>query len=222
MTSPVTNQQKNPISLAQLISSSQNCSQSRRFLSRDSIRLAKQLASAILQFHATPLLRDTWQSEDIVFYNTHSSKRFRHPTLTDPHLRVWIADPERSRNPKNIQQASTLSDEKRIRNRYTYHLGVILIELACQAPLSKLIEAEDLASGSGNRTTDFEAANLICETLCTDMGIPFQKIVQKCLNCDLSNGTDLNDPGLQAAFHKDVVCRLEKIGRLLNMLQLGE
>lgn len=97
-----------------------------------------------------------------------------------------------------------------------------MLELACQAPLSKLREEEDLVSNLENPNTDFEVANLISETLSTDMGIPFQKMVQKCLNCDFGSGTDLKDPGLQAAFHKDVVCELENIESRLKGLQLGE
>jgi hypothetical protein len=222
VTPQVTNEPVIPTTLAQLISLSLSKPYSSRFLYIDSIRLARKLASAILQFHATPLLRKTWQSDDIVFYGIGSNQKKYRSTLTDPHLQVRIADPEKYGLSQNIQQHRPRSDEQRIRNHYTYRLGVILIELACQTPLSKLREDEGLAGSPENPTTDFEAVNLISETLSTDMGIPFQKMVQKCLNCDFGNGADLNDPGLQAAFHKDVVCELEKIERRLNMLQLGE
>lgn len=226
VTPQVTNKLETPTSLAQLISSSVNRSHSSRFLYVDSIRLAKQLASAILLFHATPMLSETWQSEDIVFYSTTSTPKRGRPKLNDPHLTVRITNTTTTTiyppTLSETRQKKPLAYETHIRNPYTYRLGVILLELACQAPLSKLREEEDLLSGPKNASTDFEVANAISETLSTDMGIPFQKMVQKCLNCDFGSGTNLNDPGLQAAFHRDVVCELEDLENRLNRLQLGE
>ena len=34
----------------------------------ESLRLARQLASAVLQFHETPILKESWRSEDVVFF----------------------------------------------------------------------------------------------------------------------------------------------------------
>jgi hypothetical protein len=209
----VDNQSLRPVSLAQLIFSSKNQSQFKRFLYIDSIRLAKQLASAILVFHETPILQESWQSEDIVFYNTVSKTKNHRPSLTNPHLNVQVKD--------TTSQASSAHD-KQIRNLYTYRLGVILLELACQTPLSKLREEEDETNSPSNPSSDFEIANFVSETLSTDMGIPFQKIVQKCLNCDFGAGSDLRDPELQAAFHKDVICGLEGIEERLNALKIDE
>jgi hypothetical protein len=208
---------KTPVSLAQLVSQISEKPYTGRFLYVDSFRLAKQLASAILQFHATPLLEETWQSDDIVFFNGDLHHRCRRPTLTDPHLSVRVT----RQTSCNSSQNTASPRDSRIRNFYTYRLGIILIELACQAPLCKLRESEDLITSEDRNLTDFEMASLISETLCTDMGIPFQRMVQKCLACDFGHGRDLDDPSLQTAFHKEVVCELEKIEARVSKLHLG-
>ena len=224
VTPPVSNRSKKAISLAQIISSDLNKPQSGRFLYIDIIRLAKHLASAILLFHATPILSERWQSEDIIFYDATSTLKRSRPSLTDPHLTVRVTSSQAlgRRQVRGQAQREGLSFDTRIRNPYTYRLGVILLELACQAPLCKLIEEEDLISGPKDPKTEFEATLSISETVSTDMGYPFQRIVQKCINCDFGNGNDLGDPSLQSAFYKDIVCELENLENRLNRLQLGE
>jgi hypothetical protein len=59
----------------------------------------------------------------------------------------------------------------------------------------------------------------VSSCLCKSWGA---KIVRKCLGCDFGEGTtDLNDPGLQNVFYKDVVCELERLERAFVMLQLA-
>ncbi|KAF4621929.1 hypothetical protein G7Y89_g14415 [Cudoniella acicularis] len=224
VTQPVNNHTPNPKSLAQLISSAVEGNYKGRFLCLDIVRLAKQLASAILVFHGTPLLRESWQSEDIIFYDRTTSSRRQRPSLTDPHLSVHVTDTTLSCHQQNPLQPKPSSHDRNIRNFHTYRLGVILLELGYQTPFSKLREEEDILQSpqNGRSNRDLEVANLISETLCTDMGAPFQKIVQKCLNCDFGNGTDLKSSGLQAAFQRDIVGELERIEERLSGLQLED
>jgi hypothetical protein len=53
------------------------------------------------------------------------------------------------------------------------------------------------------------------------LGLPYAKIVRRCLGCDFGEDTDLNAQSLQAAFYRDVVCELERLERAFAMLQLG-
>lgn len=65
-TSTVTNTQN--VSLAQIMSALSAKSREGQFLQYERLGLAKTLASAVLQFHATPLLRNTWSGDDVVFF----------------------------------------------------------------------------------------------------------------------------------------------------------
>ncbi|RFU25885.1 hypothetical protein B7463_g10452, partial [Scytalidium lignicola] len=121
--SPIPNQPKESTSLAKLISSIANHSHSGCFLYVNSIRLAKQLASAILSYHATPMLSETWQSEDIIFYsNMPSGFKEECMKLDDPYLAVHIASmptdyPQavniRMQKKKNIPDADIEAARKR-------------------------------------------------------------------------------------------------------------
>ena len=54
------------------------------------------------------------------------------------------------------------------------------------------------------------------------MGVNYKMVVRKCLGCGFGEGTtDLNNPGLQAVFYKDVVCELERLERAFMTLQLA-
>jgi len=55
------------------------------------------------------------------------------------------------------------------------------------------------------------------------MGVPYARMVRKCLACDFGLGTrDLADEGLRDAFYRDVVCELERLEGAFERLQLGE
>jgi hypothetical protein len=225
-----------PISLAQPISSSSNQLYSSRFLYLDSVRLAKQLASAILSFHDIPLLSNTLGSQDIIFYDTPSRPKRDRLKLTDPHLNVSMttAQPSSTINKTSPQPVDTpptaireskgkeIAHDTHIRNPYTYRLSVILLELACQTPLSKLNEEDSILAPGETPSTEFEIANSISKTLSTDMGLPSQKMVQKYLNCDFGCGADLQDPKLQEAVQKEVVGELENLEHKLSRLQIGD
>lgn len=59
----------------------------------DRIRLAKQLAMAVLSFHATPWLKSTWCSEDVFFHGIGSQISQHTPGLNDPYVDVAIQSP---------------------------------------------------------------------------------------------------------------------------------
>lgn len=218
---PISNSSsRQTVSLAQIVSSLSQKSQTDRFLQYERLRLARQLASAVLQFHATPLLKSAWRGEDVVFFDTAVSSA----SLESPHLNVQVGK-------HNTPGVKAISDESHVpnkesqyfvRNSYLFGLGVILIELALQAPLSSLREDQDLPDGQESRHTDFFVADRLSKSMATSLGPNYAKVVRKCLGCDFGEGTtDLNDPGLQAVFYRDVVCELERLERGFMTLQLG-
>ena len=191
-------------------------SETDQFLYYERLRLARQLASAVLQFHATPLLRSSWQSDDVVFFRQAGS------SLTSPHLNVQVGKSNSVDIISNPASKAITNDQVFIRNPYVFRLSVILIELAYQAPLRTLQEAQDLMNGQQSKHTDFFIAERLSKSMGTSLGTSYAKIVRKCLACDFGEGTtDLSDPGLQAVFYKDVVCELERLERAFVQLQLG-
>jgi hypothetical protein len=109
-----------------------------------------------------------------------------------------------------------------VRNPYLFELGVILIELAHQAPLSAFREKCEVSDIYENKWSRYVLADRVSKSLARSLGPSYAKVVRKCLGCDFGEGTtDLNDPGLQAVFYRDVVCELERLEREFAKLYLG-
>ena len=207
-------------SLTQIIHTISSNSREPQYPQYERLRLARQLSSAVLQFYATPILKDSWCSDDIVFFGTDALPT----TLALPHLNVPVS--------KSHKHALTAEDESSttskhgtfpyVRNPYLFELGVILIELAHQAPLSAFREKCEVSDIYENKWSRYVLADRVSKSLARSLGPSYAKVVRKCLGCDFGEGTtDLNDPGLQAVFHRDVVCELERLEREFAKLYLG-
>jgi hypothetical protein len=212
-----TSPSRQSFSLTQIVHKmSQSNSHADHFLQHERLRLARQLASAVLQFHATPMLKDSWRSDDVVFFGTDTESAI----LTSPHLNVQVG---KSRQIKSSAESSTPLDTNLfVRNPYLFGLGIILIELARQAPLSTFRERSELSNTQESQSSDFVIADRVSKSLGSSPGVSYAKVVRKCIGCDFGEETtDLNDPGLQAVFYRDVVCELERLERAFAKLQLG-
>lgn len=100
-------------------------------------------------------------------------------------------------------------------------MGVILLELAYQAPLANLRTKEDLRNRETHADMDFQTARRLSQGIITDFGSSYAKVVRQCLNCDFGQGTaDLRDPDLQAVFYSDVICKLDNLQKNFEQLQL--
>lgn len=133
------------------------------------------------------------------------------PSLTSPHLTVKVKGPC-----GQISRASTFPLHNLVRNPQLFSLGVVLLEIAYTSTLESLQSPIDLDSGRENRYTEFFAARRPDKSAKTDMGKTYHKIIERLVECDFGCGTDLNDPQLQAAFHRDVICPLEKLEQKLH------
>ncbi|KAG9236171.1 hypothetical protein BJ875DRAFT_457186 [Amylocarpus encephaloides] len=104
-----------------------------------------------------------------------------------------------------------------IRNPHTFALGVILIELAYQAPLDDLrklfknVESDDLGLDS-----EFYLADTISSAMTSQLGKGYKEVVYKCINCDFGAGFDLLSEALQDGFYKEVICVLDGIEKHLR------
>ncbi|PMD42142.1 hypothetical protein L207DRAFT_564528 [Hyaloscypha variabilis F] len=220
-----TTSSRQSFSLSQIIHTVSKNPHADHFLQYERLRLGRQLASAVLQFHATPMLKDSWCSDDVVFFGTDASST----AITSPHLSVQLGKINSIHSEKRLWAENTaktaLTTHPFIRNPYLFTLGIILIELARQAPLSALREQHEVARDGPtyeSKFSAFEVADRVSKNLGSSLGASYAKVVRKCLGCDFGEGeTDLSDPGLQAVFYRDVVCELERLERAFAGLQLA-
>jgi hypothetical protein len=210
---------KQSVSLAQIVRAISERPRADQLLQHERLRLARQLASAVLQYHATPLLRNSWRSDDVVFFGTPESTN---SLSLPPHLNVQVGRSNGTEVATSIKEGKS-PVHPYIRNPYLFNLGIILIEIAHQAPLFSLRSSQDPDTGRENRYNEFLLATRLSQSIGSSLGSTYGKVVRKCLGCDFGEGTtDLGDPGLQAVFYRDVVCELERLERGFAMLQLGE
>ena len=178
------------------------------------LRLARQLASAVLQFHTTPFLEESWRSEDVIFFEIGNGSQ-KPSELREPHLNVNV---RAQKGKKSITPSTDLINT----NPYTFGLGVVLLELAYQAPLRSFQESVDLTDDQETQYTNFFIADRLSKTLSSELGVPYAKMVRKCLSCDFGQGTrDLNEDCLQEAFYRDVVSELDRLEQSFARIQIG-
>ena len=205
------------VSLESVISSLPRSKSSCGIPSLQRISLALSLATAVLEFHASPWLPDTWRSQNVHFYGV-DSQTLRHPgSLATPFLNIQ----PKSTKPFFVAPSSRdlLSP---IRNNVLFGLGIIFLELGFESPMKKLYNAEELDEGRQHRFSDY----LTAKRLDRDTGIPlgprFGRVIRKCLNCDFNTGeNDLQSPSLQVAFYRDVVMELAELEKLFKQLDIS-
>ena len=204
-------QMRQAISLGQVISSVSKRQTVGGLALYDRLRLARILATAVLQYHSTPWLRLSWRSEDVYFFGNELATSQDMPSILSPHLNVKVKGPR-----EQLSRASTFPPHNLARNPLLFSLGVVLLEIAYTSTIDTLQRPIDLDNGRENGYTEFFAARRLAKSAKTDMGATYHKVVEKVVECDFGCGVDLNDPQLQAAFHHDVICPLEKLEQKLH------
>ena len=201
--------------LFQLISSITQKQNVARVSLYNRLRLAKILATTVLQYHSTPWLKDSWRSEDVYFFDNKSIAAQETIGLTSPHLNVRVKE-------MSGQQscASMFPPHYLPRNPLLFSLGILFLEIAYTSTLNHLQRPVDLENGREDRYTEFFAARRLSKAAKTDMGGKYDRIVEKLIECDFGCGTDLNDAKLQSAFHTEVICPLEDLENKLRDVHL--
>jgi hypothetical protein len=177
----------------------------------DQLRLAHRAALAILQYNDTPWFAARWRLGDLSYFGTH--QKFDETTLKTLHLSSQITSPTQNNSGTGAMEGiteTTVSDEIRygINNLPLFFLGVALLEIAHWKPLESKMIPQD------QKDQVFTARRLALGR--APLGPEYQKIAQKCLQCNFGFGTKLNSKSLQTAVYNDVVCELENmIGRLV-------
>lgn len=166
------------------------------------------------------MLKDSWCSDDVVFFGTDALST----TLASPYLNAKVSKSHKHALEAGVDSSKISAHDSfpYVRNPYLFGLGVILIERARQAPLSTFREKRAVSNSHENKFSDYVIADRVSRLLAPSLGRSYAKVVRKCLGYDFGEGTtDLNDPGLQAVFYRDVICELERMEREFENLYPG-
>jgi hypothetical protein len=203
------------ISLASLFATSQGANKTSKLSFFDRVRLARLLATAVLQFHATPWLKHTLCSKDVFFHSVDSSLIKTISIRNEVYLNTAIRGPDCS-----VLRGSLFRSPPRVRNKQLFALGVILIELAYEAPLHSLQKPTDVALHD-DQNTDYYIADRVRLTVSSMLGPTYADLIRKCIHCDFGSGDDLEDPALQESFYIEVVQGLEELEAKFHAFGLG-
>lgn len=203
------------INLGEIIQQTTRMPSYKRLSQLSRLRLARLLAEAVLQHHESNWIPEIWESSDVVFFidpkKAAAASRNGYSNICEstPHIETRVVG-------NSSRRAYICPDTSPIRNTILCRLAIIMLELAYEAPL-RSIEADD---GLENPTSD-----AVCDPLEKDyllakkhlsnasrcLGLPYKKLVEKCLTCDFGSGQDLADAGLQRQFYSDIVVGLQEI-----------
>ncbi|XPS72503.1 hypothetical protein M3J09_004668 [Ascochyta lentis] len=175
----------------------------------DQFKLAHKTALAMLQYNKTPWLNERWRLRDINYFGSKDS--FDENTLKSLHLSSQISAPHKptptAANMEGIQgPAQTVSEEMQygINNVTLFFLGVALLEIAHWKPIEVQMQPSD-------HNNQIFAARRIASSRPSSLGPVYQKIAEKCLQCNFGFGTKLESKRLQTAVYNDVICGLENL-----------
>lgn len=168
------------------------------------VRLARQLARAVLHYHATAWLQDDWDSHRILLSSSRPAD-----DESDALLEAYVTS--RIHGPHKDQSSPTLKPNPLVvRNGLLFRLGVMLLELAYQKSVSELISPLDKVGVSQN-DVPYCTANRLAGKVSAIVGPRYAEVVRKCIHCDFGYGFDLGQLKLQEAFYQMVICELDKL-----------
>ncbi|KAI0163680.1 hypothetical protein BJ166DRAFT_526921 [Pestalotiopsis sp. NC0098] len=176
----------------------------------EQVRLALKLVKGVLQFHSTPWLQPYWRLQDLSFFPTDDGLATSLSTL---HISAELSKHHTAQPQLCCDDAVMLDDHRNpgdedgivdaqlacgIRNMTMHSLGVALLQIGQWNVLrpDDIVEVRKVADLAGRDSR---------------LGPRYQKITQQCLDCDFGVGKKLDDPQLQAAIYRDVVCELESL-----------
>jgi hypothetical protein len=176
------------------------------------ITLAKKLATAVLQFYATPWLTNSICSEKVLLSGIDDPADL---DRREPYVNVSINKPH-----EPLTKRATFPSRTLIRNRLLFSLGVMLLELAYHSPLKTLQQPSD-NDVHESQNTDFYTADRVRHNAASILGPRYAEVVRKCIHCDFGHGDDLGTTKLQEGFYQDVICELEELEERFKSFELG-
>ncbi|KAF4634007.1 hypothetical protein G7Y89_g4108 [Cudoniella acicularis] len=177
----------------------------------EKLRLARLLALAVLRFHGTNWLPESWGSSDVQFIGDDDAFPDPEKLPDSPCFNTKLSNP--STQPRQIGHTNS-SASFLATNETLFNLGVVLIELGYNAPFKKLSQSRGLQVGTNSQVADFIAARRLGESVHKRMNRTYGRLVEKCLNCNFGVATELDNAELQGAVVVQVVNQSIKSSRL--------
>ena len=207
------------ISLSQLISALPKGKNIQEFSIPDRIHLAKTLAIAVLQYHASPWLRMSWRSSDVVFLETNAESMLAQTrsALKTPHFSASVKGP----GEKSMNTLPQTDSNEEAPNSLLYSLGIVLLEIAYWKHWECLKQHPRTPHGNGGRYTDMYQVRRLLDSTCSDMGGQYNEIVRRLIGCEFMCGEDLKMSRLQTAVYRDVIRPLEELEEGFRALHVG-
>lgn len=175
----------------------------------EKLNLAKLLALAVLRYHSTPWMRDDWQSRDVVFLSVgdFAQDPMRMPFLKSPVLMDTGATTQQVSVVKTLSSSLNQQD---VRNHTLYSLGIMLLELAYDAPLRDLEIPDD---GGKDANSLHRTAARLGDSVWRKLGPKYADVVKICLYCAFGPSDDLDNVGLQERFFDSVLLKLDSLSK---------
>ncbi|KAJ4210903.1 hypothetical protein NW759_012936 [Fusarium solani] len=176
------------------------------------LRLALQIASAVLKFSSTPWLREYWSVRDLYLFHGSQADELS-ASIQTMHFKVDVINSQNldyesfmdvDMSLPNTPMSVLMDQATRkygIRNMTLYSLGAVLLAIGQWAPV-------DL--------NDVEEVRRLAAEPCR-LGPRYQELTQKVLDCDFGYGKDLAKPRLQEAVYENVLLELETMIERLDL-----
>lgn len=168
----------------------------------EKLQLARLLSLAVLRFHSTPWLSESWSSKDVCLFSPDGPAQ-QDSLLGSPCINTQLAHSDAHIDVTGASEPSLAA------NKELFSLGIVLIELGHDAPFEVISQAEHPRAGPNNQIEDFLAARRLGGSVHRKLNMTYGRLVEKCLNCNFGVATKLNDAELQSAVLIQVVNQLD-------------
>ena len=168
----------------------------------EQVRLAMQLAKAVLRFHSTRWLQDSWTSREVQLAQVDAKEK------DGP--RTFLAARISPRSTAAESQPLVLPGPVLIRNRLLFSLGVMLIELAYRQPFNTLILPEDRRRFKPGEV-EFCTAERLSSGVSGKLGPEYGEATRRLIHTDFGEDFSLEKSRLQRSFYQSIICELEAL-----------
>ncbi|KAJ9658321.1 hypothetical protein H2198_003751 [Neophaeococcomyces mojaviensis] len=189
----------------------------------DWVMVEKQLATAVMQFHATPWLEQYWDSDHVLVKKTPSETKVRkNPSLGtsqqvnsyESYLEVTIEKTDNLKLKQPLQKSTAF-----VQNPTLFRFGVMLLESAYGRSLRELQRPMD-KDPYGDRNTEYYTAMRLLENVSKKVGWARANIIRKCIDFSKEQGFDLQSIQSQERYYEGVVEQLDFVEQRFRDLGL--